>query len=158
MADGVVEEIGEHLADQEVVDVHQREVVVDRRRDVGRRRPWPEAAQGVGDEIAHGDRFVAQFEGTGLDTRQVEQVGDEAVEAVGLVVDELQQLLAVRPRSRRPAALRKVEADALMVASGVRRSWDTAPTRARCRRSTSSSNSVRTACSRSCARSRASAM
>ena len=120
--------------------------------------PRPEAAQGVGDEIAHGDRLVAQFERTGLDPRQVEQVGDEAVEPIGLVVDELQQLLRGRARVTSASALRRVDADALMVASGVRRSWDTAPTRARCRRSTSSSSSVRSACSRSCARSRASAM
>ena len=159
VADGVVEEVGEHLADEQVVDVHERQVVVEGRRD-RRTSPasGPEAAQRVGDEVADGDRLVAQLERPGLDPRQVEQVGDEAVEAVGLVVDELEQLLAARGAATSASASRRVEADALIVANGVRRSWDTAPTRARCRRSTSSSSSVRRACSRSCARSRASAM
>ena len=49
----------------------------------------------------------------------------------------------------------RVEEATFMVASGVRRSCDTAPTRACRRRSTSSSSSERSACSRSWARSRA---
>ena len=100
MTDGVVEEIGEHLADEQVVHVDEREVVVDRHRDVRDVDPGPETTQSVVDEITHGDRLVAKFEGTGLDPRQVEQVGDKAVEAIGLVVDELEQLLAVGPRDR----------------------------------------------------------
>ena len=36
VADGVVEEIGQHLSDQEVIDVHEGEVVIDGRGDVGR--------------------------------------------------------------------------------------------------------------------------
>ena len=52
---------------------------------------------------------------------------------------------------------RSVEAATFIVANGVRRSCDTAPMSACRSRSTSSSNSERIACSRSCARSSANA-
>ena len=55
------------------------------------------------------------------------------------------------------AGCRSVDEATFMVASGVRRSWETAPTSAWRSRSTSSSSSDRRACSRSWARSRASA-
>ena len=52
---------------------------------------------------------------------------------------------------------RRLDTAVLMEASGVRRSCETAPMRARRQRSISSSRRVRSACSRSCARSTASA-
>ena len=94
MAGRVVEEVGEHLTDQEVIDVDEREVVVDRHGDApGRRDPRPRTASVTRSPTAIGS--LAQLEGAGLDPAQVEQVGHEAVEPVGLVVDERQKLLAL---------------------------------------------------------------
>lgn len=59
-------------------------------------------------------------------------------------------------RSRSESA--RMDDDALMDASGARRSWETAATSTWARRSTSSVNWARSACSRSCARSTASAI
>jgi hypothetical protein len=70
----------------------------------------------------------------------------------------------VAARSRRAAAVisssgsASVEEEALSDASGARRSWATAATRVFATRAISASTRVRSACSRSCARSTASAM
>ena len=72
-------------------------------------------------------------------------------------LDRREQLVAGRSTESDAGASLSVVTAALIDASGVRRSWETAPTSALRQRSTSSSSSVRSACSRSWLRSMASA-
>ena len=73
---------------------------------------------------------AAQLERAGLDPGHVEQVVDQPVERVGLVLDQLEQLVAGRPADRSSPERCSVVTAVLTEASGVRRSWETAPIRA----------------------------
>ena len=68
----------------------------------------------------------ADVERAGLQPAHVEQVADERVEPVGLLVDRLEELVASSSASSRRRAGSRLDTDALIDASGVRRSCDTA--------------------------------
>ena len=52
----------------------------------------PQPADAVGDELVEGDSLAVGGQGPGLDAAEAEQVGDNAVQALGLVADGLEQL------------------------------------------------------------------
>ncbi len=91
-AGGVVQQVEQHLADARGVDVHPGEVG----RDVGTQlQPahLDEAAgrrHGLGDELGRLHLLEGQLELRGLDARQVEYVVDEALQVVGVAVDDSQ--------------------------------------------------------------------
>ena len=110
------------------------------------------------DEIRKQQDRAPRLENARLDAAHVEQALNELGKFVGLDVDELGQapsrsrLLIWMPASD------KVDDEALMDASGARRSWDTAATRVLASRATSSVSEARSASSCSWARSTASAI
>src|SRR5579872_6352003 len=66
VARGVVEEVGENLTDEQVIDVNERQIVVGRRDELHIVCSHGSAALSVGDEVLHGDRLPSQGEGPGL--------------------------------------------------------------------------------------------
>ena len=67
------------------------------------------------------DRLAVHLEPAGADAAQLEDVGDQPFQALGLVVDGVEQLGAVVGGEVEIAATRSVDAAALIDASGVRR-------------------------------------
>ena len=63
-------------------------------------------------------------DGAGFEPGHVEQVGDEAVEPLGLVEDRAERVRRGSPRSRSAAKSRSVPAEPMIAASGVRRSCE----------------------------------
>ena len=103
---GVLEDIGQNLAHEEVVDVQEREV---RRRvdlDASRRNDDAELAQCLVDQVSEVDRRRTELERARLQTGHVEEIGHEPRQAVGLQLNQLQELRLVAGGSvaHRPGA------------------------------------------------------
>ena len=88
----VLEHVGQHLADQHMVDVQEGQVVGCLGDDAVRRDEVAQGAKGLGDELVERNRAGPDLERTRLDAGHVEQVGDEPGQTVRLQLDELQQL------------------------------------------------------------------
>ena len=127
VAGGVLQQVGQHLVHEHLVDVDRRQVAgsstVDGGRVDGQRlaaRPRPRRPPGV---ISR-----RSSSGAGLDPGHVQEVGHQAVEGVGLVLDQRRAARGGRPSvSSSPASARGCVTAVLTDASGVRRSWETAP-------------------------------
>ena len=136
VAQRVVEQVGEHPLEQAWVGLHERQVVghvdLDCRAASGTARSaaptTSSSATGCGCDA---DR-------AGLEPARVEQVGDDAVEPVGGVLDRGEQLVA-SSSDQSTSVWRRLLTAALMPASGVRRSWPTAASSAVRWRSTAAS-------------------
>ena len=94
-AAGVLEQVHEHLADHRLVDAHGRQlggaVDVD---DLAVERRGGVVDRGV-EQLVDGHDRAPRLQHAGLDAREVEHVGDQAHEPVGLVLDAGDQRLAL---------------------------------------------------------------
>ena len=90
MTKGVVQQVGQHLLHEELVDVDRREV----QGNVDDHVLGAQQSAAL-HHIAHRGDLASQIEGAGLDAGHVQQVGHESLEGVGLFFDERQQLIAV---------------------------------------------------------------
>ncbi len=97
----VLEHVGQHLADKDVVEVQERQVVRCLRDDAVRCDEAAQRTEGLRDELVKGDDTGPQFQGARLDAGHVEQVGDESGQAVRLQLNQLQQLGPVLRRQPR---------------------------------------------------------
>ena len=121
---GVGKDVGERALQQDWVGVDEREVSGQLARRshsscIRRCRPRPRTAStsGVGRSV---DRECA-----GLQSAGVEQVADQAVEAVGLGLDGGERVVELLRRSSRTSGSRSPLTIALIDANGLRRSCDT---------------------------------
>ena len=134
-AAGVLEQIHEHLPDHRLVDAHGRQlggaVDVD---DLPVERRCGIVDRGV-EQLVDGHERAPRLQDAGLDAREVEHVGDQPHEAVGLVLDAAEQRLALVLGH----VLAQCRGAAVMAVSGVRRSCETDCSRAVRRRSVSCS-------------------
>ena len=85
-----------------------------------------DAGQRAADDLLEGLPVLAHADAAGLEPGHLEEIVHEAVQAVGLLLDRLGQLAPRRPGSRLPSCSTRALADPVMVASGVRRSCETA--------------------------------
>ncbi len=94
-AAGVLEQVHEHLADHRLVDAHGRQlgraVDVD---DLAVERRGGIVDRGVEQLVDRHDR-APRLQHAGLDAREVEHVGDQPHEPIGLVLDSADQRLAL---------------------------------------------------------------
>ena len=96
-ADRVRDHVGERALEQAAIGEHARERLGDVELD--RAVGDADAVQRGGKHLVEADRHGADLERARLEPAHVEQVADERVEAVGLLVDRLEELL---PRLGRP--------------------------------------------------------
>ena len=124
-ASGVRHHVGDRALEQARVGLHERERLGDVERDAGadrwrgrrpRRRERPSTAVGR----------TESGQGARLQAAHVEEVGDEGGQAVALGVDRLAEAPRRPLGAKRTSSDSRLEAAALMAASGVRRSWETA--------------------------------
>ena len=105
VAGRVLEQVGDHLVEQRVVGVDERQVVGDVERPRGASREQPvQPAHAVGHQLVEGDGLALGLERAGLDAAQAQQVGDEPVEPLGLVA---RRGRAARRGSRRRSRRRR---------------------------------------------------
>ena len=91
----VLEQVAEDLLDHLDVDLHVAELQRDVEPDAVGARQWAEPAdRGLG-EVAQVDGLAVDVERAGADPAELEDVGDQPFEAVGLVVDRVEELGAV---------------------------------------------------------------
>ena len=121
--EGVLDDVGDHPLEQARIGGHRRQVVGRGDRDRlgarSRRRSVHSATEARSTSAL---RAVS----AGLQPAHVEQVGHQGVQPVGGLLDRGQQLLLGPAADQTMAVLRRLEEAALIAASGVRRSWDTA--------------------------------
>ena len=94
---GVVQQVGQHLTDQQWVDVDQGQVAGDRAVDRTAPERRPEAGHRGVHQLPDGRRAPPDLEHAGIDAGHVEQAGDQAGEPIGLDVDQSVQLVGVGP-------------------------------------------------------------
>jgi len=146
----VVEKVGQHLLDEEVSIRRAQEIGMSRttvRSSKDGRRSVMTSSR---DRPRNGERRTSRLL---LDTGHVEQIAHESGEAVGLHVDEPEQLVNIF-LGKRSCRIEEVDEANLIVASGVRRSCEMAEQHAS-ETIDLSRSSTRWARSRSCARSSA---
>ena len=91
----VLEQVAEDLLDHLDVDFHVAELQRDVEPDAVGARQWAEPAdRGLG-EVAQVDGLAVDLERAGADPAELEDVGHQPFEALGLVVDRVEQLGAV---------------------------------------------------------------
>ena len=100
MALGVVEQVGEHLPHQQMVDVHGGEVVGQVEVDLVAGQQRAHGRGGFAYQVEHRPRHPFHPQHPRLEAGHVEQAGDEARQPVGLDVDELVELVLVGGRHR----------------------------------------------------------
>ena len=91
VAQRVVQEVGQHLLHEQLVDVDRGQVG----RHVGDDLVRAEHAHGPLDHLGHRGDLPPQVEGARLDAGHVQEVGHQPLQGVGLVLDEPEQLVAV---------------------------------------------------------------
>ena len=123
----VVDEVGDGALEQRRVDVDPRQRLGN--VDLDSLRRHVQTDDRARDDLLDADRLRRDRDAAGLQPAHVEQVADERVEPLGFVVDRLQQLLAAAG-SQSISSLSRLVAAARIDASGVRRSWLTAASRA----------------------------
>ena len=101
---GVLDEVGEHLLDLVRVGVDRGEVVGEVDRAVEVLDPHADLLDDRGGQRREVDHLAAQDEATGLEPADVEQLGDQAGDPVGVVVDLLEHRLLLVVVEPVPAA------------------------------------------------------
>ena len=156
---GVLEHVGQDLADEHVVDVQQREVGRQRRRvdpvRVPRCRRASRGPPSTSSSKRDGRWAAARARPASMRVMSSRLVTSRARRSACSSISSSSSARSSAPS--RASAWRRLDTAVLMEASGVRRSCEAAPISALRQRSISSSSRVRKACSRSCARSTASA-
>ena len=89
---GVVQEIEQHLLEQDRIDVHHRQVGCKLQFDAMAGKDLARAAQRAADDLAEIVRSRIRHDGAGFELGHVEQVGDEAIEPLGFVDDGREQV------------------------------------------------------------------
>src|SRR5256714_344938 len=90
----ILDQVDEHLLDEQAIDVHGRQVLGQPGRQLAVAQRRGEPRERHADQLLDGNPLAAQLQVAGLQARDVEQVVDEAVEPLGLVADRLEQLAA----------------------------------------------------------------
>ena len=122
---GIVEQIEQHLLEQHRIEPQHRQVGCEIDLDaVARRAPWPPAAARCRRRRRDRPARAAAAIGAGFEPRHVEQIGDEAVQPLGLVLDGAEQLVPRVVVERLRRELRRLVAEPRIEASGVRRSCE----------------------------------
>ena len=152
---GIVQEVSEYLADEDLVDVDRRQIIWDQHVD----RTRPECrTEGIDCGVCTISETVMGLRRTTRAPASIRVMSSRLVtrrvsRSVSISISAWSS--SVSASESGVGGCSRVDDATFMVASGVRRSCDTAPTRACRRRSTSSSTSDRSARSRSCTRSSA---
>ena len=100
MAERIVDEVCQYLAHEDMVHIHQGQIGGACQRMSPAAPAPPEHQERLVYQVGHRCRLAPELEGAGLYPRHVQQVGHEAVEAVGLRVDELGELFQVARAER----------------------------------------------------------
>ena len=89
---GVLEHVGQDLADQDVIEVQQGQADRSVDPDMARCHDPAQRRQRLVDQFVESDRGGPQLERSRLDAGHVEQIGDQPGKPVRLQLDELQEL------------------------------------------------------------------
>src|SRR5439155_24839714 len=80
----ILDQVDEHLLDEQAIDVHGRQVLGQPGRQLAVAQRRGEPRERHADQLLDGNPLAAQLQVAGLQARDVEQVVDEAVEPLGL--------------------------------------------------------------------------
>ena len=94
--DGVVQNVDEHLLDEEGIEGHQRQVGGQVDVDTAIAETLLHADQRAADHLFQGLPVLSNPDAAGLEPRHLEQVLHQAVQAVGLLVNRLRELASRR--------------------------------------------------------------
>ena len=123
IAQRVLEEVREHALDLRRVDLDERGLRTDIERHATRVRA--ETGERLADELVDVPQLAMRLGGAGLETREVEQLLDDAVETRRLVANRLREPEPVLRRAAPGRGLASASADARIAVSGERRSCET---------------------------------
>jgi hypothetical protein len=94
--DGVLDQVGDHLIDLHVVELHRRQMLGHVQHQCVRRRNTTQAAGHFVQQRAEVVPALLRADAAGFDARKIKQIADEPVQAVGLVDDGPGELPALR--------------------------------------------------------------
>ena len=94
MATGVLQEIGDDLFDHRVVGADEGQTGIRLHRDRGVAEQRAEPLDPVVEQLVDGDGLSFWLQRSGFDAAHREEIGDEAVETLGFVGDQLEQFLS----------------------------------------------------------------
>ncbi len=89
---GIVEQIEQHLLEQHGIELEHRQIGGELQLDAGAGQDLAGPPQRAADDLAEIVQRRVRHDGAGLELGHVEQIGDEAVEPLGLVDDGGEQL------------------------------------------------------------------
>ena len=123
--DGVLDEVDEHLLDEDAIEGHEREIARDAGPDVPPAQPVVEAVEGGAHDLLERLELLSDLERARVEARHVEQVPHEPVEALRLLVGGHDERRGAWPRRSAHAAPRRALVAPVTTARGVRRSCET---------------------------------
>ena len=94
MTHRVLEQVGDHLVDERVVDIDERQCEGDVDLQASVAQKPLQASDAVDDQLLDRDSLPFGLQRTGFDAAQAQQVGDKTVESLGLVDNQVEQLVA----------------------------------------------------------------
>ena len=94
--DGVLDEVDEHLLDQDRVEGHERQIARDAGADGSAPQPVVEPVEGGADDLLERLRLLLDLERARVEAGHVEQVANEAVQPERLLVRRHDQRAALR--------------------------------------------------------------